>query len=436
MKTVTHSTSQPKKNKTLWEEAKRRIPGGVNSPVRAFQAVGGTPLFMARGAGSKIYDVEGNAYIDYVMSWGPLILGHQHPVVQQKLQEALSQGTSFGAPTEGEVRLAEKIQGAMPHLEKIRLVNSGTEAVMTALRLARGYTGRDLIIKFEGCYHGHVDALLVKAGSGVLTHAVPDSAGVSASVSQTIRLAPFNDLEAVKTLFQKEGKQIAGIIVEPIPANMGVIPPQEGFLAGLRQLSKEYDCLLIFDEVLTGFRVGWGGATARVGVLPDLTTLGKIIGGGLPIGAVGGKDEIMSQLSPEGPVYQAGTLSGNPLSVAGGLATLDVLSQEGTYQRLEEKGAFLESAFQKAFSKYGITGCVHRIGSLLTPFLGVRVVSSFQDVQQVNRKKFSVFFHGALQEKLYFPPSPFEASFVSLSHTVEDLQETEQGVLRVLKDLA
>lgn len=429
MKSTLVSKVSSTRNDLLWEEARSLIPGGVNSPVRSFQAVGGVPLFIEKGFGSKIYDIDGKEYIDYVMGWGPLILGHANPEVMEALRRALLKGTTFGAPTEGELALAQHIRDVMPAVEKVRLVNSGTEAAMTALRLARAYTRREKIVKFEGCYHGHVDFLLVGAGSGPLSFSTPTSEGLPKGVPETTRVLPYNDLSAVQRLFQKEGKEIACVIVEPIAANMGVIPPQAGFLEGLRKITKHDESLLIFDEVITGFRIAQGGAQERYGVLPDLTILGKIIGGGLPIGAVGGKKEIMDLLSPEGPVYQAGTLSGNPLSVAGGNKTLQILSRKNTYESLEEKGTLLEETFKKAFSKKRVTGCVNRVGSLLTPFFGISSATTFEDVQKADRESYKAFFHESLRRGLYFPPSPFESFFISLSHTERDLEKSAEGIV-------
>ena len=435
MKIIPVSKLSLTKSERSWEKAKQLIPGGVNSPVRSFKAVGGTPLFMEKGSGSKIYDVDGNDYIDYVMSWGPLILGHANPEVTEVLQKTLLKGTSFGAPTTGEVALAEQIRQEMPSLEKVRFVNSGTEAVMSALRLSRAFTRREKIVKFEGCYHGHVDSLLVGAGSGALSHSVPTSAGLlQGTLNQTIVL-PYNDVGAVESLFAKEGNTIAAVIVEPIAANMGVLLPKPGFLESLQKASRRYRSLLIFDEVITGFRVGQGGAQAYYGVIPDLTILGKIIGGGLPIGAFGGRREVMDLLSPEGPVYQAGTLSGNPLSVAAGNATLQILSRENVYDSLEKKGAFLEQAFQDGFSKRGIKGCVNRVGSLLTPFFGISSPSTFHDLEKMDKKRYATFFHESLQRGLYFPPSPFEASFVSLAHSDRDLEKSAEVIQEALGEL-
>lgn len=435
MKTIPEPKLSLTKSEKFWERAKQLIPGGVNSPVRSFKAVGGTPLFIERGSGSRITDVDGNDYIDYVMSWGPLILGHANPEVAEDLQKALAQGTTFGAPTEGEVTLAEQIHRFMPSLEKVRLVTSGTEAAMSALRLARAYTRREKIVKFEGCYHGHVDSLLVGAGSGVLSQTVATSAGLPEGVPDKTIVLPYNNLQAVEAAFKKEKNSIAALIVEPIAANMGVVLPRTGFLEGLRKITAGHRSLLIFDEVITGFRVGLGGAQAYYGILPDLTILGKIIGGGLPIGAFGGRKEIMDLLSPEGNVYQAGTLSGNPLSVAAGNATLKILSREGLYGSLERKGAILSEAFQKAFAKKGAQGCVNRIGSLLTPFFGISSASTFREVEKMDQKQYAAFFHASLQRGVYFPPSPFESSFVSLAHSDRDLEKSAEVIQEVLGEI-
>ncbi len=435
MKTSTLSKRSHTKSESLWEKAKRLIPGGVNSPVRSFKEVGGVPLFVEKGFGSKLYDADGNAYIDYVMGWGPLILGHANPEVIEALHKAFLKGSAFGAPTQQEVELARLLCEAVPSLEKVRLVNSGTEAAMTALRLARACTKREKVLKFQGCYHGHVDQMLVEAGSGALTHSVPDSAGLPSGTLETTRVVPYNDLSKVKALFEKEGETIACIMVEPVAANMGVIPPKPGFLEGLRDITKAYGSLLIFDEVLTGFRLSKGGAQEKYGITSDLTMLGKIIGGGLPIGAVGGRSDIMALLSPEGPVYQAGTLSGNSLSVAAGVATLNILSRKNVYETLEAKGIFLENLFKGEFKRKGIPGCVNRAGSLLSPFFGLGKAECFQNLKAMDKEMHKTFFHGSLEEGLYFPPSPFEAFFLSLSHSEEDLARTGEGVRKVFDTL-
>jgi glutamate-1-semialdehyde 2,1-aminomutase len=365
----------------LFDEARECIPGGVNSPVRAWNAVGGTPRFIARARGCTIVDVDGNQYIDYVGSWGPAILGHAHPKVRQAVQEAVQSGTSFGAPTAAEVVLAKTIVAALPSIEQLRLVNSGTEATMTAIRLARAFTGRSRIIKFSGCYHGHSDSLLVRAGSGAMTLGVPDSPGVTEAVASQTLVADYNNLAEVETRFTAQGDDIAAVILEPIVGNMGVVQPEPGFLKGLREITAGHAALLIFDEVMTGFRVAWGGVQTMHGIRPDLTCLGKVIGGGLPLAAVGGRREVMQRLAPVGPVYQAGTLSGNPLAVAAGLATLEELRRPGTYERLESLGDQLEAGLVKALARHGVAGCVNRAGSMWTLFFGIEEVRGAADAQ-------------------------------------------------------
>jgi len=416
----------------LFNEAQHYLPGGVDSPVRAFKAVSGTPPFMVKGKGSKIYDEDGNEFIDYVCSWGPLILGHSHPTVVAGLKQAIERGTSFGAPTKLETTLAKMISTAMPSIEMIRFVNSGTEAVMTALRLARGFTRRDKIVKFAGCYHGHADGLLIKGGSGLATLGIPDSPGVPLSYAQNTLMAPYNDTKAVEKLFQQYPKDIAGVIVEPVAANMGVVPPQPDFLAGLRRLTNEFGALLIFDEVITGFRVAYGGAQALYGITPDLTCLGKIIGGGLPIGAYGGRREIMEMMAPVGPVYQAGTLSGNPLVMTAGIETLNVLSQPGVYGQLEAKSSSLEEGITTAIAEAGIDLHITRVASLLTVFFTSSPVVDFESAKQADTTRFSQFFHQLLAQGIYWPPSQFEAAFISLSHSNDDLQATTRIIKKVL----
>jgi len=423
-----------KNSQELFNEAQRYLPGGVDSPVRAFKAVGGTPPFMVRGDGSKIYDADGNKFIDYVCSWGPLILGHSHPQVVEKLRQAIERGTSFGAPTEMEITLARMICAAMPSIEMIRFVNSGTEATMTALRLARAFTGRDRIVKFAGCYHGHADGLLAKGGSGLATLGIPDSPGVPLGYAQNTLVAPYNNSEAVEQLFQRYPEEIAAVIVEPVAANMGVVPPQPGFLATLRKLTNEFGALLIFDEVITGFRVAYGGAQALYGITPDLTCLGKIIGGGLPIGAYGGRREIMEMMAPVGPVYQAGTLSGNPLVMTAGIETIKVLSQPGVYHQLEARSSSLEEGLVKAASESGIGLHISRVASLLTVFFTAKPVVDYESAKQANTTLFGRFFHRLLAEGIYWPPSQFEAVFVSLAHSDEDIQTTIRVVGRALSN--
>ncbi len=409
------------RSRRLFQRAKARIPGGVNSPVRAWKGVGGTPLFIARGRGAHVYDSDGNGYIDFVGSWGPLIFGHAHPQILRALAKTARNGTTFGAPTEHEVKLAELIVRLIPSVQKVRLVSSGTEATMSALRLARAYTGRSKIVKFDGCYHGHADGLLVKAGSGIATLGLPDSPGVPSGFAKETLVAKYNDVISVSKLFEKHGKDVAALIVEPICGNMGVIPPAKVFLSFLRRLTRRYGTLLIFDEVITGFRVAVGGAQSFYGVTPDLTCLGKVLGGGLPLAAFGGRRQIMDLVAPEGPVYQAGTLSGNPLAVAAGLATLGLLTRSGTYARLEAKGKRLEEGFARILKKYSIRGTINRIGSMMTLFFGIDHVRNADDARNCDRQRFARYFHGMLRRGIYLPPAAFEAMFVSLAHTTADI---------------
>ncbi|HXG33203.1 MAG TPA: glutamate-1-semialdehyde 2,1-aminomutase [Bryobacteraceae bacterium] len=410
------------RSEKLFERAQQVIPGGVNSPVRAFRSVGGTPPFVLRGEGARIFDADGNAYIDYVCSWGPLLLGHRHPALLEAVEEALRCGTSFGAPTEREVELAEAIREAVPSIEMVRLVNSGTEATMSAIRLARAYTGRDMVVKFEGCYHGHVDSLLVKAGSGVATLGIPDTAGVPASFAETTITVPYNSLEAAEHAFRKHGDRIAAVIVEPVAGNMGCVPPVRGFLQGLRALTAQYGALLIFDEVMTGFRLSYGGAQQVYGVRPDLTTLGKVIGGGLPVGAYGGRADVMSLVAPAGPVYQAGTLSGNPLAVAAGLAMLRYLkAHPEVYGDLERRTAEIAAA-----APAGVT--VNRAGSMFTLFFTSEPVTDYASARRADTRRFATFFHAMLERGIYFPPSQFEAAFVSAAHSDEDVKYTAEAI--------
>jgi len=416
-------------SQALMDRARQSIPGGVNSPVRAFLSVGGTPPFITRGQGSRLYDVDGNSYIDYVGSWGPLLLGHRHPEVMAALAETLEIGTSFGAPTEREVELAELIRQAMPSIEMVRLVNSGTEATMSALRVARGFTGRDLTVKFEGCYHGHVDSLLVKAGSGLATLGIPDTAGVPAGFADTTIALPYNSVEAVEQLFRARGDQIAAVIVEPVAGNMGCVPPQPGFLECLREQTEKCGALLIFDEVMTGFRVALGGAQQRYGARPDLTTIGKVIGGGLPVGAYGGRADVMSQVSPAGPIYQAGTLSGNPLAVAAGLAVLRHLTTHpDLYDQLEERTARLI-----ADPPAGTT--VNRVGSMFTLFFTEEPVTDYASARRSDTDRFARFHRGMLEEGVYLAPSQFEAGFVSTAHSEQDIASTVAAARRVAASL-
>jgi glutamate-1-semialdehyde 2,1-aminomutase len=406
-----------KRSRQLFARAKRCISGGVNSPVRAWKAVGGAPLIIARGSGAHVFDVDGNRYVDLVGSWGPLICGHAHPSILRALRLRAMKGTTFGAPTEGETELAERVRRFMPSIEMLRLVSSGTEATMSALRLARAYTGRSKIIKFDGCYHGHSDGLLVKAGSGVATLGLPDSPGVPNAFANETLIAKYNDVDSVRSLFARYQRQIAAVIVEPICGNMGVIPPAAGFLPALRVLTRAHNALLIFDEVITGFRVALGGAQALYRINPDLTCLGKVLGGGLPLAAFGGKRRIMRLLAPEGPVYQAGTLSGNPLAVSAGLATLRLLSQRFTYGVLEALGQELEDGYRERLAARGIKATINRTGSMLTLFFGVGRVRDADDARKCDRRQFARYFHGMLRRGVYLPPAPFEAAFVSLAHS-------------------
>lgn len=412
------------RSQALFKRAQQKIPGGVNSPVRAWKAVGKPPRFILRGKGARIFDVDGRSYLDFVGSWGPLILGHAHPKVVAALKKIIAGGTTFGAPTPGEVKLAELVCQRVVSIEKLRLVSSGTEATMSAIRLARAFTKRNKIVKFDGCYHGHVDGLLVRAGSGPATLALPDSPGVPPSFTAETVVAPFNDIAAVQAILERYSDSIAAIIVEPVCGNMGVIPPATDFLPELRKATRRHGALLIFDEVITGFRVAPGGAQALYGVTPDLTCLGKILGGGLPLGAFGGKREIMDLLAPDGPVYQAGTLSGNPLAVGAGLTTLRELSRRGVYKDLEERGRRLQEGFESALKKHQVVGVINRLGSMLTLFFGVDRVHNAGDARRCDRDRFARFFHGMLERGIYFPPSPFEAAFVSLAHTDRDLTKT------------
>jgi glutamate-1-semialdehyde 2,1-aminomutase len=424
---VNRTTSQ-----ALYERAARVIPGGVNSPVRAFKSVGGNPLFIAKARGSRLVDVDGNELIDYVGSWGPMILGHAHPRVVEAVHAAVDNGTSYGAPTELEVRLAEKIVEAVPSVEVVRLVNSGTEAVMSAIRLARGFTSRDLILKFDGCYHGHSDALLAKAGSGLATLGIPDSPGVPREFTALTLSVPYNDLDAVRTVFTAEGDRIAAVVVEPVAGNMGCVPPEPGFLEGLRGITEEAGALLLFDEVMTGFRLGYGGAQEWYGVMPDLTTLGKVVGGGFPLAAYGGRREIMERMAPAGPVYQAGTLSGNPIAVSAGLAQLELLEDGKAYDILEQRGAQLEAGLKAAAQEAGVTWTVNRAGSMITAFFTDRPVRSFADAQTSDTGRFARFFQAMLDSGVYLPPSQFEAAFLSTAHTEEDIQRTIDAARKAL----
>jgi glutamate-1-semialdehyde 2,1-aminomutase len=410
------------KSEVLFRRAQEICPGGVNSPVRAFRGVGGVPRFIVRGEGSRIIDADGNSYIDYVGSWGPLLLGHRHPAVMAALRSVIQDvGTSFGAPTEREIELAEEIRDAMPSMEMVRLVNSGTEATMSALRVARGFTGRDLTLKFEGCYHGHVDSLLVKAGSGIATLGLPDTAGVPEAFAASTITVPFNSLDQVEEAFRGQGDRIAALIVEPVAGNMGCVPPAAGFLEGLRRVTEQHGALLIFDEVMTGFRVARGGAQQRYGIQPDLTTIGKVIGGGLPVGAYGGRRDIMSKVSPAGPIYQAGTLSGNPLAVSAGIAMLrELRAHPEIYDQLERRTADLCSG-----APDGVT--VNRVGSMFTFFFSSRPVTDYESAKRSDTEAFKRFFHHMLDNGVYLAPSQFEAAFVSAAHTDADIAETKRA---------
>ena len=420
-------------SESLFARAKELLPGGVNSPVRAFRGVGGNPVFFKSGQGAWLTDVDGNRYIDFVGSWGPLILGHAYRPVIEAVVQAAWRGTSFGAPHEGEVRIAEKVQKAVPSMEVMRFVNSGTDATAAALRLARGFTGRDLIVKLEGCYHGASDALLVKAGSGVETLGLPDSPGVPAELAKLTLTLPFNDLERAEALFKTHGDRIAALILEPVVGNMGLLAPKPGYLEGLRRITEKHGALLIFDEVMTGFRLAYGGAQARYGIRPDLSTFGKVIGGGLPVGAYGGRAEVMRKIAPDGPVYQAGTLSGNPLAVAGGAAALDALAEPGVYERLEAQSAVLEQGLTAAIAEAGVAARVNRVGSMWTLFFTRDEVYDYPSAKKADTARFGRFFHAMLDRGVYLPPSQFEAAFVSLAHGPDELRLTLQAAREALR---
>jgi glutamate-1-semialdehyde 2,1-aminomutase len=423
-------------SRRLFAQAARVIPGGVNSPVRAFRGVGGEPFFVARAQGARLTDVEGRSYIDFVGSWGPLILGHAAPAVLEAVIEAAGRGTSYGAPTPQEVEMAEAITAACPSMELVRLVSSGTEAAMSAIRVARGATGRDVIVKFDGCYHGHADSLLVKAGSGGATFGIPDSRGVPESLARLTLTLAFNDLEAVRDLFRARGDDIAAVIVEPVAGNMGVVPPAPGFLEGLREATARHGTVLIFDEVITGFRVAYGGAQARYGVRPDLTCLGKIIGGGLPVGAYGGRRDLMGHVAPLGGVYQAGTLSGNPLAVAAGLATLRALRAGDPYGRLEQLGARLEEGLRRGAAKAAVPVRVNRVGSMLTAFFTGAPVTDYASARRADTARYARYFHAMLERGVYLAPSQFEAAFVSLAHTDADIEQAAHAAAEALAAVA
>ena len=420
---------------SLWQQALRVIPGGVNSPVRAFRAVGGEPFFVESARGARLQAADGRAFIDYVLSWGPLILGHAHPVVLGAIEEALGKGTTYGAPTRRETTLAELIRGALPSVEQVRLTSSGTEAAMAAVRLARAFTGRSAVVKFTGCYHGHSDGLLVKAGSGAATFGVPDSAGVPPAFARETVPLPFNDLEAVEALMRSRGAEIACVIVEPVAGNMGVVPPRDGFLERLRALTRAHGALLVFDEVITGFRLSYGGAQGVFGVAPDLTVLGKIIGGGLPLAAFGGRRELMGLLAPEGPVYQAGTLSGNPLAVAAGIATLSILSGGGIYPALEEKARRLAEGLGEACRGAGVPCAVSRAASMLTLCFRDGAVTDWESARRADQDRYARFFHAMLDRGVYLPPSQFEAMFLSAAHTDREIDRTLAAAREAVKTL-
>lgn len=422
-------------SQAMFAEAQNNIPGGVDSPVRAFRAVGGNPHFIARGEGSRIFDVDGNSFIDYVASWGPLILGHAPASVVTAINAAAKDGTSFGAPTERETILAKMVRAAYPSIELVRFVNSGTEATMSALRLARGYTGREKIVKFDGGYHGHADGLLVAAGSGSLTLGVPDSAGVPETMAASTLSAPYNDLATVEKLFAAYAGQIAAVILEPVAGNMGVVPPAPGFLEGLRKVTAQDGALLIFDEVITGFRVAYGGAQSLYGVIPDITCLGKIIGGGLPVGAYGGRREIMEKLAPLGPVYQAGTLAGNPLAMAAGIAALQSLQKPGVYEALERRSVMLAEGMAAAAKRRGVPVYSTRVASMMTTFFTSQKVTDYVSAKTSDAQAYARWFRAMLEQGVYFAPSQFEAGFVSLAHTDEDIESTVAAADKAFQEL-
>ena len=423
------------KSLEAWDKSQQFIPGGVNSPVRNFSKVGGNPRFIRRGAGSRVYDIDGNQYIDYVASWGPLILGHADPRVIEAIKGTMVNGTSFGAPTTQETELAEIIVNAVPSIEKVRMVSSGTEATMSAIRLARGYTGRDKLIKIEGCYHGHVDSLLAEAGSGVATFGLPECEGIPADFTRHTLVVPFNDANAVRRTIEAHPDQIACLILEPIMGNMGIIPPQDGYLNKLREITSEHGVVLIFDEVITGFRVAYGGAQSLYGVIPDLTCLGKIIGGGMPVGAYGGKEEIMRHIAPEGDVYQAGTLSGNPLAVSAGIAALKALTEPGVYEQLESRASQLADGLQDATERHAIDAFHSRVGSMLMLFFTDAEVTNADGARTSDTERYSRYFGELLERGVYVAPSQFEAGFVSLTHSETDIDATVRAANEALSTL-
>jgi glutamate-1-semialdehyde 2,1-aminomutase len=421
-------------SQSLFAQAQKVIPGGVNSPVRAFRAVGGTPIFIREAAGARVVDTDGNEYIDYVASWGPMILGHSHPEVVAAIRDAAGRGTSYGAPTALEIGMAERLVSAFPSIEMVRMMSSGTEATMTAIRLARGWTGREKIVKFTGCYHGHADSLLVKAGSGVATLGIPGSPGVPRALAELTIPLPFNDAEQVRSAVARHGEEIACIIVEPVAGNMGVVPPRPGFLETLREVTRASGALLIFDEVITGFRLAYGGWQTLTGIVPDLTCLGKIIGGGLPVGALGGRREIMEHLAPTGPVYQAGTLSGNPLAMSAGIATLDILRGK-SYRDIERRAADLCAGFLDLFREKGLPVRINRVGSMFTLFFTADDVVDFDSASRSDTVLFARFFRGMLAAGINLAPAQFEAGFVSFAHTDDDIARTVDACAKVLKTL-
>lgn len=424
------------KSQRFYEQARKLIPGGVNSPVRACKSVGADPLFIDRADGCRIFDADGNAFIDYIGSWGPMILGHRHPAVIEAVTAVLNRGTSFGAPIDLEIELAKLVIDAVPSVDVVRMVNSGTEATMSAVRLARGATGRDVVIKFDGCYHGHADTLLVAAGSGVATLGIPGSPGVPEAVAKHTLSLPFNDIECIQKVMNDRGDQIACIIVEPVAGNMGLVPPIDGFLQSLRQLTEKHGALLIFDEVMTGFRVALGGAQSLYGISPDLTCFGKIIGGGLPVGAYGGKRDVMENIAPQGSVYQAGTLSGNPIAMAAGIATLQQVVQGGFYENLEKNTRKLAGGLSAAAQNAAISARVDHVGSMLGMFFTDQVVNNFDDAKQCDLELFSAFYNGMRENGIYIAPSQFEALFVSAAHSEADIDQTIQAAETVLKNLS
>ncbi|MEZ4522603.1 MAG: glutamate-1-semialdehyde 2,1-aminomutase [Thermomicrobiales bacterium] len=434
---MTSTNSRPtSRSAELFARAQQLLPGGVDSPVRAFGAVGGTPRFIAGASGSRVTDVDNNSYIDYVGSWGPMIAGHANPVVVEAVQQAAARGTSYGAPTEGENELAELVIDRFPSVERVRFVSSGTEAAMSAVRLARAATGRDLIVKFDGCYHGHADSMLVAAGSGVMTFGQPDSPGVPEALAKLTISIPFNDLGAVEQVFEANGDRIAALLVEPVAGNMGVIPPVDGFLQGLREITSKHGSLLVFDEVITGCRVARGGAQERYGVSPDLTILGKIIGGGLPVAAYGGPVDLMNQLSPVGSVYQAGTLSGNPLAMAAGIQTLRLLDEPGVYEALETSAAYLTDGLSRAAAESGIDVQLQRVGSMMTMFFSDQPATDYASARSADTGRYARYFHGMLDRGVHLAPSQFECGFISTAHTEADLDATIEAAAGALSSLA